>query len=540
MRRFIAFILLLSVLLPLWAQTDKESEILQIKEVDNGGTGLFKAIAVTESTLQDFVVYRPKDLYWASCREKKLPILIWGNGGCMDTSVGYERMLIEIASHGYVVIAIGAIQMSYGDRQEVHTPSDMMADAIRWICQQARSKGNDYYDCVDTTKIAAAGHSCGGAQVLCNAGNPYIKTYVICNAGMGDMEMAGASRESLNNLSGPILYLTGGPEDVAYGNAQLDFDRIGQVPVFLADMAVAGHGGTYKEAQGGDFGRMVRTWLDWQLKGQTDKSGPFLQCDLRHFAGWTMKHKNLPSEVSELNIRRGQRNIYGIVSKPSGEGKKKVAIVSHGFNGTCDFARDYFQTLNALGYIVYAMDFPCGSVRSRSDSNTMNMSVIDEKEDVKHIVRYFRQQPDVDSTGIVLIGESQGGLVSALAAADLQNEVSRLILIYPALCIPDNWNERYPEGQVIPDTTRVWNVPLGRRFFEEVTKIDVWKEIVRYQGPVQIVHGSKDPVVPLWYSEKAMKLYRDAHLGVIPGAGHGFRPDERKVSNAFVREFLSE
>lgn len=509
------------------------------KEIDNGGSGLFKAIAVEDSTLDGFVVYRPKDLYWASCREKKLPILIWGNGGCTDTSVGYERTLIEIASRGYVVIAIGAMQMVANDRKEVHTPSSMMSDAMTWICRQAKDRSSDYHDCVDTTLIAAAGHSCGGAQVLCNSADKRLKTYLILNAGMGNMKMAGASQASLDGLHGPILYLTGGRKDMAYENAQLDYARIEHVPVALGDMPSAGHGGTYNQKSGGDFGRMIIAWLDWQLKGRDESKGIFVQSDLAQFPGWTMKHKNFGTETSELWLNNGKRRIYGIVSKPEKGDKHKVAIVAHGFNGTHHFARDYFELLNNLGYLVYAFDFPCGSVNSKSDNNTINMSIIDEKEDLKAIVGHFRRQPDVDPNSIILIGESQGGLAAALAAGELKEQVSRLILIYPALCIPDNWNSRYHKAADIPDTTAVWNVPLGRRFFEELRHMNVYKAITRYKGPVQIIHGSKDKVVPLSYSERAMKLYNDAHLGVIPGAGHGFKPAERRISNQFVGEFLS-
>ncbi|MFM2292784.1 MAG: hypothetical protein RIS29_2597 [Bacteroidota bacterium] len=511
------------------------------KTIDEGGSGLFKAIALREKSLPQFVVYRPKDLYWASTREKKLPVLIWGNGGCMDTSVGYERMLIEIASQGYIVIAIGEMQMVYGDRKEVHTPSTMMADALNWLCKQVKDKNSDYYDCVDTTKMAAAGHSCGGAQVLFNSASPRLSTYLILNAGMGDMEMAGASKSSLGGLHGPILYLTGGEGDVAYKNAQLDYDRISKVPVAYGDMSKAGHGGTYKEKGGGDFGRMVLAWLDWQLKGKTQQKNVFLESDLRAFPGWTMTQKNFATDntVREQWIDNGTRRIYGIISEPTSKENKGVAIISHGFNGTHHFGRDYFKTLNELGYLVYTFDYPSGSVNSRSDNNTINMSVIDQKEDLKAIVHYFQQQPNVDKTKIVLIGESQGGFISALAAADLKEQVSRLVLIYPALCIPDNWNQRYPNIKDIPDVTKLWNIPLGRRFFEQLRDIDVYKTITDYKGPVQIVHGSKDAVVPLSYSEKAMKLYKQAHLGVIPGAGHGFKPSERETSNLFVKEFLS-
>lgn len=520
---------------------DSTLPVANLKNIDEGGSGLFKAVAVTESSLPGFVVYHPRDMYWASTREKKLPVLIWGNGGCMDTSVGYERMLIEIASQGYVVIAIGAMEMQLGDRKEVHTPSGMMVQAMDWMCKMVADKNSGYYDCVDTTKMAAAGHSCGGAQVLCNSSEPRLKTYLILNAGMGDMEMAGASKSSLIGLHAPILYLTGGEDDVAYKNAQLDYDRISHVPVAYGDMPKAGHGGTYRLKGGGDFGKMVLAWLDWQLKGRTQLQNVFLESDLHTFPGWTMKQKNFGTEntVRELWIENNERKIYGIVSEPKAAGKKGVAIVCHGFNGTHHFGRDYFKTLNTLGYMVYTFDFPCGSVNSRSDNHTMNMSVIDEKKDVEAIVRYFQKQPDVDKNRIVLIGESQGGFVAALAAAELNEQISKLVLVYPALCIPDNWNTRYPDVKNIPDTTKLWNVPLGRTFFIQLRDINVYKTITKYKGPVQIIHGSKDAVVPLSYSEEAMKLYKQAHLGVIPGAGHGFNPREREVSNLFVKEFLS-
>ena len=125
-----------------------------------------------------------------------------------------------------------------------------------------------------------------------------------------------------------------------------------------------------------------------------------------------------------------------------------------------------------------------------------------------------------------------------MAAAELQDTISALILIYPALCIPDNWNNHYPEEEAIPDTTRLWGVPLGRHFFQELREINVYETIIRYEGPVQIVHGSKDAIVPLSYSEEAMKRYQNAHIGVIPGAGHGFTPEQRAVSNSFIKEFL--
>ncbi|MCR5395286.1 MAG: alpha/beta hydrolase [Bacteroidales bacterium] len=248
----------------------------------------------------------------------------------------------------------------------------------------------------------------------------------------------------------------------------------------------------------------------------------------------------LMAQESELIIpTTNGKGIYGIISPAkSVEAKHGVAIISHGFNGSHHFGRDYFATLNELGYSVYSFDFPCGSVRSKSDNNTMEMSILDEVNALLHIVQYFQNQTDVDPSRIVLIGESQGGLVSALAAARVPDQISRLVLIYPALCIPDNWTARYPKVEQIPDTTRLWNVPMGRRFFTELRTLDVYGTIGQYKRPVLIVHGSDDRVVPISYSQRAEQTYGDAKLHVIDKAGHGFKPNERVLSNQYVREFL--
>ena len=249
--------------------------------------------------------------------------------------------------------------------------------------------------------------------------------------------------------------------------------------------------------------------------------------------------KRASRNFMSLWIKNKERHIFGIISKPRQTGSRQpVAIIAHGFNGTHYSGYSYFETLNKLGYQVYAFDFPCGSLYSQSDNNTMNMSIHDEVSDLQAIVRYFKNQPDVDANNIVLIGESQGGLVSAMTAASMPNDIRAAILVFPALCIPDNWNERYPTEAEIPDTTKLWNVPLGRNFFLEARKIDVFKTIKKFKHPVLIIQGDKDPIVSMEDSRRAVKIYKDARLHLIPNAGHGFKPDEQRQSLEQISEFL--
>src|SRR3954447_18786691 len=75
----------------------------------NGGSGPYTAIMIGEPTLPTHAVYRPKDLSPFG-KDIKLPIVLWGNGGGANSSSSYARFLSEIASHGFLVIAIGPVQ----------------------------------------------------------------------------------------------------------------------------------------------------------------------------------------------------------------------------------------------------------------------------------------------------------------------------------------------------------------------------------------------------------------------------------------------
>lgn len=258
----------------------------QMKVVEYGGSGPNKAVAVREKSLTDFVVYHPMDM------REKMPVLVFCNGGCMDTSIGYENMLNDIASYGYIVVAIGELQMFAQHDKDQHTPSSMVVKALDWISQQATDPASPYYNKIDADRIAAAGHSCGGAQVLANAADARLKTYLILNAGMGEMTMADANAKALKNLHGPIFYLVGGKTDVAWPNAQMDYKAIKKTPIVLADNTQSGHGGTYEQPNGGANARMVRAWLDWQLKGKNEHEKLFIGGDLTDYEGWTIMHKN--------------------------------------------------------------------------------------------------------------------------------------------------------------------------------------------------------------------------------------------------------
>ena len=69
------------------------------------GTGAFPALMEADPGLPTHIVYRPKDL--STLGATRLPIVVWGNGACVNVGNAFRHFLTEIASHGYLAIAIG-------------------------------------------------------------------------------------------------------------------------------------------------------------------------------------------------------------------------------------------------------------------------------------------------------------------------------------------------------------------------------------------------------------------------------------------------
>lgn len=89
-----------------------------------------------------------------------------------------------------------------------------------------------------------------------------------------------------------------------------------------------------------------------------------------------------------------------------------------------------------MGYVVFTYDFCGGGLMSKSDGKFRDMSLETEKRDLLCVMDYVARLKYVNSSKLILVGESQGGVVSCMVAAE--RSVDKLILLYPALCIPDD------------------------------------------------------------------------------------------------------
>ncbi|WP_281934957.1 cellulose binding domain-containing protein [Micromonospora sp. AKA38] len=244
-----------------------------------GGSGPYPADYETSTTLANHTIFRPQTL-----PSERLPILVWGNGGCSANGLSQGNFLREIASHGFLAIASGAPNGSGS------TTSQLLTQSIDWAVAENSRSGSKYYNRLDTSKIAVAGFSCGGLEAYAVSADPRVTTTGIFSSGL----LNDADDYQLRRLTKPIAYFVGGPSDIAYPNAMDDWGKLpAGLPAFMGNLNV-GHGGTYDQPNGGEFGRVAVLYLKWRLKGDTTAGRNFVgaDCGLCH-SPWTVQQKNL-------------------------------------------------------------------------------------------------------------------------------------------------------------------------------------------------------------------------------------------------------
>ena len=194
-------------------------------------------------------------------------------------------------------------------------------------------------------------------------------------------------------------------------------------------------------------------------------------------------------------------------------------ICSHGYNGTHEWYNPQCDMFAQHGIVAYCFDFCGGCTRSRSSGKSTAMTLFTEKQDLLQVIDYISSMDRVDEHAVFLIGGSQGGIVTALAAEERADQLKGIMLYCPAFGIPDNWRGRF--GADIPETFDHWGLTLGKAFFTSMKDFSAYDHIGRFKGPVLIFQGDEDSVVPPESSYRAAQKYEHAEVILLKGEGHG-------------------
>jgi len=244
-------------------------------------TGPYGFVIETDPAMPEYTIYRPMKM-----GELKHPVMVWANGGCSKDGTYFSKWLMELVSHGFVVVSDGTPNGS-GSRS-LGPDGAPQIKALDWIIAENERPCSQYYHKLDVTKTAASGQSCGGLMSLGASSDKRLTTVVIFNSGLFE-----ADEKIYSGLHTPVAYFIGGKDDVAYAQAETDVKAINKVPLFYGNLDV-GHFATWAEDNAGEFGRVGVSWFKWQLMGDAAAEKMFVgaDCELcKPPSKWTVQKK---------------------------------------------------------------------------------------------------------------------------------------------------------------------------------------------------------------------------------------------------------
>ena len=189
-----------------------------------------------------------------------------------------------------------------------------------------------------------------------------------------------------------------------------------------------------------------------------------------------------------------------------------------------------------------------GSVRfdfnghGKSDGKMEEMTIARELADARAIWDSVVKLPYV--TAVVLLGHSQGGAVASMLAGELARDgmpPAGLVLLAPGSIIKEaTQGGRFFGQEFDPADPPAYikcfhHYKLGRDYLVQTQLLDIYGTAELYQGPVCIIHGADDGIVPLWCSERYHEIYQNSQLYVLKGENHLFLKKGKKVARLVGR-----
>ena len=264
------------------------------------GSGPFPAMLEVDLALPNATLYHPAQL--DRMGRKKLGVVVWGNGGCIEDGASAHPHLAEIASHGYLVMAPGKPLTGPTALPGLPKPRIMttslrdLREMLEWALAENKRRGSPYYRRIDTQAIAVSGTSCGGMQAILMADDPRVRALIIHNSGifpvLPDLIPLSMHPERMKGIHSPVLFVMGGESDIAKSFGEIAWNNLPAVPAMMANIEI-GHRLTLDEPHGGETARVAVDWLEWQLRGDRRASTTFLgpDCGLCRDPKWTVRKK---------------------------------------------------------------------------------------------------------------------------------------------------------------------------------------------------------------------------------------------------------
>ena len=244
--------------------------------------------------------------------------------------------------------------------------------------------------------------------------------------------------------------------------------------------------------------------------------------------------------MKEFYINNDGTRLHAKLDRPEGPEKGPLCVLIHGFTGHMEEPHILAaqKAMNDAGVSVLRVEM---YGHGKSDGEFQNHTMFKWVTNALAVVEYAKSLDFV--TDLYLAGHSQGGFLTMLVGAMCADDFKAILPLSPAWMIPEKAREgdilgvtfdpkHIPEKLISPD----WE--LSGNYVRVAQTMHPEEEIDRYEGPVLIVHGDADDIVPFSYAEKARELYHNAKLIPIAGADHCFEGHLEEMGDA-IRQFFA-
>ena len=242
--------------------------------------------------------------------------------------------------------------------------------------------------------------------------------------------------------------------------------------------------------------------------------------------------------------------LQAVIQKPALQQGEQCPMVvfCHGFGGTKDgpLFELICDTLQQHGIASIRFDF---NGHGESEGEFKDMTVPNEIEDAKKVVEYVRDLRYVSDLAIV--GHSQGGVVAAMTAGQLSEELGEpafkaVALMAPAAVLRDDAIRGNTMGKMYDpfdpgEYVELWGgMKLGGNYIRTAFSLPIYETAAKYQGPAIIVHGNADRVVPYTYGEGFHKIWPGSEYVLLEYFDHGFSQNIYRSTDIVAKFLMSQ
>ena len=186
-----------------------------------------------------------------------------------------------------------------------------------------------------------------------------------------------------------------------------------------------------------------------------------------------------------------------------------AVLIAHGNRELIDFYLNHADAYRRMGFTVLLGEYR-GYGRSAGMPSRERIA-----SDYREFYDYLTSLPTVDPKRIVFHGRSLGGSV-----------LSELSL------------DRPPAAIIVESTfTSIKAMAHGAPNFLLSDNYDTVSGLLDYQGPILIIHGTKDDVVPVKHALELKEHVPKAEL-ILYDCGHNDKPPVREIYWRDIKEFL--